>query len=87
MAASESPPRTARPAGRRALRAARRDVGGSLFQLVLLFTLVFALAVLVVLLWTSRGRRIPYSPSAGGGFFTSDGVASLAGRRRDEDRA
>ena len=56
---------------RRALAGRRRDVGGLIFQLLLLFTLIFALAVLVVLLLNVSRTAIPYLLDRGGSFFTS----------------
>ena len=49
---------------RRALSGRRADVWGFLFQLLLLFTLVFALAVLVVLLVDVARTAIPYLQDA-----------------------
>jgi len=61
---------------RRALSGRRADVWGFLFQLLLLFTLVFALAVLVVLLLDVARTAIPYLRERGGGIFES-GLSSL----------
>ena len=61
---------------RRALSGRRADVWGFLFQLLLLFTLVFALAVLVVLLVDVARTAIPYLRERGGGVFES-GYSSL----------
>jgi phosphate transport system permease protein len=61
---------------RRALSGRRADVWGFLFQLLLLFTLVFALAVLVVLLLDVARTAIPYLRDRGGEVFAS-GYSSL----------
>lgn len=61
---------------RRALVGRRADVRGLVFQLLLLLTLVFALAVLVVLLLDVARTAIPYILDRGGGLFTS-GLSSL----------
>ena len=61
---------------RRALSGRRADVWGFLFQLLLLFTLVFALAVLVVLLLDVARTAIPYLRERGGEVFAS-GYSSL----------
>ena len=61
---------------RRALSGRRADVWGFVFQLVLLFTLVFALAVLVVLLLDVARAAIPYMLERGSELFTS-GYSSL----------
>jgi phosphate transport system permease protein len=45
---------------RRALSGRRADIGGIVFQLLLLFTLVFALAVLLILLLDVARTAIPY---------------------------
>jgi phosphate transport system permease protein len=61
---------------RRALSGRRADVGGVVFQLLLLFTLVFALAVLVVLLLDVTRTAVPYLLDRGSEVFTS-GYSSL----------
>jgi phosphate transport system permease protein len=61
---------------RRALSGRRADVWGALFQLLLLFTLVLALAVLVVLLLDVARTAIPYLRERGGEVFES-GLSSL----------
>ena len=61
---------------RRALSGRRADVWGFVFQLLLLFTLVFALAVLVVLLVDVARTAIPYLRDRGGEVFES-GLSSL----------
>jgi phosphate transport system permease protein len=61
---------------RSALTGRRADVGGVVFQIVLLLTLVFALAVLVVLLLDVARTAIPYLRERGAGAFTS-GYSSL----------
>ncbi len=61
---------------RRALSGRRADVWGFVFQLLLLFTLVFALAVLVVLLVDVARTAIPYLRDRGGEVFES-GYSSL----------
>jgi phosphate transport system permease protein len=61
---------------RRALSGRRADVWGFLFQLLLLFTLVFALAVLVVLLLDVARTAVPYLRERGGEVFES-GYSSL----------
>ena len=61
---------------RRALTGRRADVGGVVFQIVLLLTLVFALAVLIVLLLDVARTAIPYLQDRGAEVFTS-GYSSL----------
>jgi phosphate transport system permease protein len=61
---------------RRALTGRRADVGGVVFQIVLLLTLVFALAVLIVLLLDVARTAIPYLQERGAAVFTS-GYSSL----------
>jgi phosphate transport system permease protein len=61
---------------RRALTGRRSDVGGLVFQIVLLLTLVFALAVLVVLLLDVARTAIPYLRERGAAVFTT-GYSSL----------
>jgi phosphate transport system permease protein len=61
---------------RRALSGRRADVWGVLFQLLLLFTLVFALAILLVLLLDIARTAIPYLRDRGGEVFES-GYSSL----------
>jgi phosphate transport system permease protein len=61
---------------RRALSGRRADVWGFLLQLLLLFTLVFALAILVVLLVDVARTAIPYLRERGGEVFES-GYSSL----------
>jgi phosphate transport system permease protein len=61
---------------RRALTGRRSDVGGLVFQMVLLLTLVFALAVLVVLLLDVARTAIPYLRERGAAVFTT-GYSSL----------
>jgi phosphate transport system permease protein len=61
---------------RRALSGRRADIGGIVFQLLLLFTLVFALAVLLILLLDVARTAIPYLLDRGSEVFTS-GYSSL----------
>jgi phosphate transport system permease protein len=61
---------------RRALSGRGADIRGVAFQLLLLFTLVFALAVLVVLLLDVARTAIPYIRERGSEVFTS-GYSSL----------
>lgn len=61
---------------RRALTGRRADVGGLVFHIVLLLTLVFALAVLIVLLLDVARTAIPYLQERGASVFTS-GYSSL----------
>jgi phosphate transport system permease protein len=61
---------------RRALSGRRADVWGFVFQLLLLFTLVVALAVLIVLLLDVARTAIPYLRERGGEVFES-GLSSL----------
>jgi phosphate transport system permease protein len=61
---------------RRVLSGRRADVRGLLFQLALLFTLVFALAVLIVLLLDVARTAVPYMLDRGGELFSS-GYSSL----------
>jgi phosphate transport system permease protein len=61
---------------RRALTGRRADIGGVVFQIVLLLTLVFALAVLIVLLLDVVRTAIPYLQERGAEVFTS-GYSSL----------
>jgi len=61
---------------RSALTGRRADVGGVVFQIVLLLTLVFALAVLMVLLIDVARTAIPYLQERGAEVFTS-GYSSL----------
>ena len=61
---------------RRALSGRRADVWGLVFHVLLLFTLVFALAVLVVLLLDVARVAIPYMLDRGSELFTS-GYSSL----------
>jgi phosphate transport system permease protein len=56
---------------RRAIAGRRTDIRGLVFQLLLLLTLVFALAVLMVLLIDVARTAIPYILDRGGGLFTS----------------
>ncbi len=62
---------------RRALSGRRADIWGIVFQLVLLFTLVLALAVLIVLLLDVARTAIPYLLDRGGEVFGT-GLSSLA---------
>lgn len=61
---------------RRALSGRRADVWGFVFQLLLLLTLVFALAVLVILLLDVARTAIPYLRERGGEVFET-GLSSL----------
>jgi phosphate transport system permease protein len=61
---------------RRALTGRRADIGGMVFQIVLLLTLVFALAVLLVLILDVARAAIPYVQERGAEVFTS-GYSSL----------
>jgi phosphate transport system permease protein len=61
---------------RRALTGRRADVAGVVFQIVLLFTLVFALAVLIVLLLDVARTAIPYIQERGLEVFSA-GNSSL----------
>ncbi len=61
---------------RRELSGRRIDVLGAVFQLLLLFTLVFALAVLIVLLLDVTRTAIPFIQDRGSAVFTS-GYSSL----------
>lgn len=61
---------------RRALSGRRADIAGIVFQLVLLLTLVIALAVLIVLLLDVTRTAVPYLLDRGGEVFTS-GYSSL----------
>ena len=61
---------------RRALSGRRADIWGIVFQLLLLFTLVFALAVLIVLLVDVARTAIPYLVDRGGEVFEA-GYSSL----------
>lgn len=61
---------------RRALSGRRADVWGLVFQLLLLFTLVFVLAVLIVLLGDVARAAIPYLLDRGGEVFAT-GYSSL----------
>ena len=61
---------------RNALTGRRADIGGVVFQIVLLLTLVFALAVLLVLLLDVARTAIPYLQERGAEVFTS-GYSSL----------
>ena len=61
---------------RAALTGRRADVRGFIFQLLLLLTLVFALAVLIVLLLDVARTAIPFLLDRGGDVFTS-GYSSL----------
>jgi phosphate transport system permease protein len=61
---------------RAALTGRRADVRGFIFQLLLLMTLVFALAVLIVLLLDVSRTAIPFLLDRGGDVFTS-GYSSL----------
>ena len=61
---------------RRALSGRRADIWGIVFQLLLLFTLVLALAVLMVLLLDVARTAIPYLLDRGGEVF-STGLSSL----------
>lgn len=61
---------------RMALTGRRVDIGGYLFQLVLLLTLVFALAVLITLLLDVSRTAIPFLLDRRDGVFTS-GYSSL----------
>ena len=63
---------------RKALAGRRSDLGGLAFQFLLLLTLVFALAVLLILLIDVARTAIPYIADRGGEVFTS-GYSSLAG--------
>jgi phosphate transport system permease protein len=63
----------------RALRGQRRDVGGIVFQLLLLLTLIVALAVLLVLLFDVALTAVPVLQDRGGDIFTQ-GVSSLPER-------
>jgi phosphate transport system permease protein len=55
----------------RSLTRSRRDVGGLLFELLLLATLVFSLAVLAVLLFDVTSRALPVYQERGVDFLTS----------------
>jgi phosphate transport system permease protein len=61
---------------RRSLSGRHADIGGVVFQLLLLFTLVFALAVLIVLLLDVIRTAMPYLLDRGSEVFTS-GYSSL----------
>jgi phosphate transport system permease protein len=61
---------------RRAISGRRRDVGGLVFQLLLLLTLVVALAVLMVLLLDVARTAVPFIRERGSQVFTS-GYSSL----------
>jgi phosphate transport system permease protein len=56
---------------RQAIAGRRIDIRGLVFQVLLLLTLVFALAVLMVLMIDVARTAIPYLLDRGGGFFTS----------------
>jgi phosphate transport system permease protein len=73
----ESIETTASEQVRRALSGKRADVAGAIFQLLLLFTLVVALAVLLVLLADVARTAIPYIRERGTEVFTST-YSSLA---------
>jgi phosphate transport system permease protein len=55
----------------RSLTRSRRDVGGLVFELLLLATLVFSLAVLAVLLFDVTSRALPVYQERGVDFLTS----------------
>jgi phosphate transport system permease protein len=67
-----------------ALRGKKRDVGGTIFGLVMLSTLLLSLAVLIVLLWDVVSTALPVFQERGLDFVTSDTSAlpSRAGVRQ-----
>lgn len=69
----------AREEVRRALTGRRRDIGSTLFQLGLLFTLIFALCILLVLLGQVVSHALPVLRDRGGQILSSP-YSSLAER-------
>jgi phosphate transport system permease protein len=69
----------AREEVRRALMGRRRDLGTTLFQLGLLLTLIFALAILLVLLGQVTAKALPVLQERGGQILSSS-YSSLAER-------
>jgi len=74
---TEAAGRAASEQVRRALSGRRADIGGVVFQLLLLLTLVFALAVLIVLLLDVTRTAVPFLLDRGSQVFTS-GYSSLS---------
>ena len=67
-----------------ALRGKKRDVGGTVFSVVMLSTLLISLAVLIILLWDVIQTALPVFQERGMDFVTSNtsAIASRAGVRQ-----